>query len=211
MTGLFHDETLLDAVKRRIRSEAVAQAVRAIERGVKTDQFGIFFDEEIHRIFTEMRRSDLAIFQDLPKDRAVMDISGLQPVIERTDAVHFFRYILQMGDADLLSFAPLVRLRAFDVKDDALRKFSDIFHRERDELASAESPHEADEEDRTVAQAVKRSEIHAGDHLLKLFKIHRRFPPLQHAFLPHETDQCFSYDPRFCGILLREAGRIEIL
>ena len=65
MTGLFHDETLLDAVKRRIRGEAVAQAVRAIERGVKTDQFGIFFDEEIHRIFTEMRRSDLAIFQDL--------------------------------------------------------------------------------------------------------------------------------------------------
>lgn len=52
-----------------------------------------------------------------------MDISGLQPVIERTDAVHFFRYILQMGDADLLPFAPLVRLRAFDVKDDALRKF----------------------------------------------------------------------------------------
>ena len=140
-----------------------------------------------------------------------MDISGLQPVIERTDAVHFFRYILQMRDADLLAFTPLVRLRAFDVKDDALRKFSDIFHRERDELASAESPHEANEEDRTVAQAVKRSEIHAGDHFLKLFKIHRRFPLLQHAFLPHEADQCFSYDPRFCGILLREAGRIEIL
>ena len=35
-----------------------------------------------------------AIFQDLPEDRAVMDISGLQPVIERTDAVHFFRHIL---------------------------------------------------------------------------------------------------------------------
>ena len=111
----------------------------------------------------------------------------------------------------LLPFAPLVRLRTFDVKDDALRKFSDIFHRERDELASAESPHEADEEDRTVAQAVKCSEIHAGDHFLKLFKIHRRFPLLQHAFLPHEADQCFSYDPRFCGILLHEAGRIEVL
>ena len=110
MTGLFHDETLLDAVKRRIRGEAVAQAVRAIERGVKTDQFSIFFDEEIHCIFTEMRRSDLAIFQDLPEDRAVMDISGLQPVLERTDAVHFFRHILQLADADLLAFAPLVRL-----------------------------------------------------------------------------------------------------
>ena len=45
-----------------------------------------------------------------------------------------------MGDADLLSFAPLVRFRAFDVKDDALRKFSDIFHRERDELASTGKP-----------------------------------------------------------------------
>ena len=158
-----------------------------------------------------MRRSDLAIFQDLPEDRAVMDISGLQPVIERTDAVHFFRYILQMGDADLLPITPLVRFRALDVKDDALRKFSDIFHRERDELASAESPHEADEEDRAIAQAVERFEIHAGNHLLKLLKIHRRFPFLQHAFLPREADQRFSDDPCFRRIFLREAGRIEIL
>ena len=140
-----------------------------------------------------------------------MDISGLQPVIERTDAVHFVRHILEMGDADLLSFAPLVRLRASDVKDDALRKFFDILHLECDELASAESPHEADEEDRAVTQAVKRLQIHVGNHFLELFKIQRRFPLLQHALLPHETDQRFADDPRFRRVLLREAGCIEIL
>ena len=69
MTGLFHDEALFDAMKRCIRGEAVAKAVCAVEGGVKADHFGIFFDEEVHRIFTEMRRSDLATLQNLPEKR----------------------------------------------------------------------------------------------------------------------------------------------
>ena len=198
-------------MKRCICSEAVAQAVCAVERGVEADHFGVFLDEEVHRIFTEMRRGDFAAFQNLPEKRPLMYTGGFQPVIERADAVHFFRHILEIGDADLLPFAPLVRFRALDVKDDALRKFLDIFHGERDDLTSAESAHEADEEDRAIAQAVERFEIHVGNHFLKLLKIHRRFPFLQHAFLPREADQCFPDDPCFRRILLREAGRIEIL
>ena len=198
-------------MKRCIRGEAVAKAVRAVEGGVKADHFGIFLDEEVHRIFTEMCRSDLAALQDLPEKRPFVDTGGFQPVIECTDAVHFFRHILEIGDADLLPLSPLVRFRAFDVKDDALRKFLDIFHGQRDDLTSAESAHETDEEDRAIAQAVERFEIHAGNHLLKLLKIHRRFPFLQHAFLPREADQRFPDDPCFRRIFLHEAGRIEIL